>query len=202
YPPSRASAGGELPQAAERLREFAGFTPGRVQAGPIARLLPDVAALAQACGQPERAARLFGAAAVLTEATGYAAAWPERGLHEQATTAARKALGNDAFDAAVSAGRRLPREQFLAEVDAVLDAVAATRSPLAHGAGIAATHGLTPREVEVLRLVAAGRSNAEIAAALFISVPTVKRHLTTILAKLGLPSRPAAVAYAHTHGLA
>ena len=36
---------------------------------------------------------------------------------------------------------------------------------------------------------------------LFISVPTVKRHVSTILAKLDLPSRPAAVAFAHTHGL-
>ena len=46
-------------------------------------------------------------------------------------------------------------------------------------------------ELEVLRL-AAGRSNGEIAAMLFISVPTVKRHVSTILAKLDLPSRPAA----------
>jgi DNA-binding CsgD family transcriptional regulator len=60
---------------------------------------------------------------------------------------------------------------------------------------------LTPRELEVLRLVAAGRSNREIAELLYISVPTVKRHLTNIFAKLALPSRSAATAYAHTHGL-
>jgi DNA-binding NarL/FixJ family response regulator len=60
---------------------------------------------------------------------------------------------------------------------------------------------LTFRELEVVRLVAGGRSNAEVAAALSISVPTVKRHLTTILAKLNLPSRTALTAYAHTHGL-
>ena len=66
---------------------------------------------------------------------------------------------------------------------------------------MAATHGLTPRELEVLRLVAAGRSNREIADALFISVPTVKRHLTNILGKLELPSRSALNTYAHTHGL-
>ena len=63
-------------------------------------------------------------------------------------------------------------------------------------------HGLTPRELEVVRLVAAGRSNRAIAAALFISVPTVKRHLTNILGKLDLPSRSALNTYAHTHGLA
>ena len=62
-------------------------------------------------------------------------------------------------------------------------------------------HGLTPRELDVLRLVATGRSNWEIAEALFISVPTVKRHLSTILGKLALPSRSSATAYAHTHHL-
>jgi DNA-binding NarL/FixJ family response regulator len=50
-------------------------------------------------------------------------------------------------------------------------------------------------------LVAAGLSNREIAATLFVSVSTVKRHLSTILGKLGLPSRSAATAYAHTHHL-
>ena len=49
--------------------------------------------------------------------------------------------------------------------------------------------------------MAAGQSNREIAVALFISVPTVKRHLTNILGKLELPSRSALNTYAHTHGL-
>ncbi len=66
----------------------------------------------------------------------------------------------------------------------------------------AADHGLSPRELEVLRLIAAGRSNGEIAAALFITLPTAKAHLTHIFAKLGVASRSAATAYAHRHGLA
>ena len=64
-----------------------------------------------------------------------------------------------------------------------------------------ARHGLTSRELEVLRLVAQGHSNQQIADVLFISVPTVKSHLTNLLGKLGLPSRSAATAYAHTHGV-
>ena len=52
-----------------------------------------------------------------------------------------------------------------------------------------------------LRLVAAGHSNREIAAQLFISIPTVKRHVTNILGKLALPSRSALNTYAHAHGL-
>jgi DNA-binding CsgD family transcriptional regulator len=61
--------------------------------------------------------------------------------------------------------------------------------------------GLTPREAEVLRLVAAGRSNPEIAATLFLSEKTVARHLSNIFTKLDVSSRTAAAAYAFDHGL-
>lgn len=62
--------------------------------------------------------------------------------------------------------------------------------------------GLSSREVEVLRLVAAGSTNREIAGALFLSEKTVERHLSNIFGKLGLASRSAATAYAFRHGLA
>jgi DNA-binding CsgD family transcriptional regulator len=61
--------------------------------------------------------------------------------------------------------------------------------------------GLTPRELEVLRLVATGASNREIADTLVISEKTVARHLANIFAKLDLPSRSAATAYAYRHDL-
>jgi DNA-binding NarL/FixJ family response regulator len=61
--------------------------------------------------------------------------------------------------------------------------------------------GLTAREVEVLRLVAAGRSNAQIAAELVLSEKTVARHLSNIFGKLVVGSRTAAAAYAFEHGL-
>jgi ATP/maltotriose-dependent transcriptional regulator MalT len=69
-------------------------------------------------------------------------------------------------------------------------------------AGVAAdTHGLSARELEVLRLVAAGRSNREIASALVISEHTVARHVQNIFRKLGVPSRTAASAFAYEHDL-
>ncbi|MFI9818451.1 response regulator transcription factor [Saccharothrix variisporea] len=61
--------------------------------------------------------------------------------------------------------------------------------------------GLTAREVDVLALVAQGRTNREVAAALVLSEKTVARHLANIYLKLGLPTRTAAAAYAFDHGL-
>jgi DNA-binding NarL/FixJ family response regulator len=60
---------------------------------------------------------------------------------------------------------------------------------------------LTPRERDVLRLLVEGRSNAEIAAALFVGAGTVKTHVANILAKLGTPTRAAAATHAVRHGL-
>ena len=61
--------------------------------------------------------------------------------------------------------------------------------------------GLTPREVEVLRLIAAGRSNPEIAEQLFISVNTVARHLTNIYTKTAVANRAEAAVYASQKNL-
>jgi DNA-binding NarL/FixJ family response regulator len=69
------------------------------------------------------------------------------------------------------------------------------------GTVVAGPDGLTSREVEVVRLAAAGRSNREIALQLFLSEKTVARHLSNVYAKLGISSRAAATAYAYDHGL-
>lgn len=65
----------------------------------------------------------------------------------------------------------------------------------------AATHGLTRRELEVLRLLATGKTNRAIAADLVLAEKTIDRHVTNIFAKLGVSSRSAATAYAYRHRL-
>ena len=70
---------------------------------------------------------------------------------------------------------------------------------LLHPRAVPPTLGLTGRELEVLRLVAAGGSNKGIADALSLSVKTIERHVSNILAKLDVPSRAAATAWAYEH---
>ncbi|MFT4036684.1 MAG: LuxR C-terminal-related transcriptional regulator [Thermomicrobiales bacterium] len=106
------------------------------------------------------------------------------------------ALGDAAFTAARERGHALTMAEAIAETEAIIATPAIAPAPAP------APFGLTPREREVLRLMAAGHANHEIAGALFISVPTVKRHASTILGKLGATSRAAAVAIAHGNGLA
>jgi DNA-binding CsgD family transcriptional regulator len=67
--------------------------------------------------------------------------------------------------------------------------------------GSAEMHGLTPRELQVLRQVAAGQTNKAIAAELVLSERTIDRHVSNIFAKLGVSSRAAATAYAYEHRL-
>jgi DNA-binding NarL/FixJ family response regulator len=86
-----------------------------------------------------------------------------------------------------------------------LVAAVAEQKPPTAAAGVADTQlpdGLTPREVEVLKLIAAGLSNAEIAATLVVSDATVKTHINHVFAKTGARDRAQAVRYAYQHGLA
>jgi non-specific serine/threonine protein kinase len=167
--------------------------------GPWAtlRALTGLAALAVDHGQAERAVTLLaGVDALLRQ--GVAPIIPDDGDLDRATAGSRAALGDGRFDELHAAGMALPLNAIIAE------AMRVGIPPPGTGPGIpaAARHGLTPRETEVLVLLAAGRSDREIADVLFVSRHTVGNHVVNILGKLGVPSRAAAAAYAVRHGLA
>ncbi len=151
-------------------------------------------------GNLDQAARLFGAAEALLERIGVPLLPAFRAGHERAVTEVRDRMDDQAFAAAMAAGRTLLLEDAVAEARTVGD-----RRP--EGSAVptdpqVSPGGLTPREVEVLRLLADGRSNDEIAETLFISRRTAAGHVAGILGKLGLSSRAAAAAFAVRHGLA
>jgi DNA-binding CsgD family transcriptional regulator len=109
--------------------------------------------------------------------------------------AACRALGDEASAELELEAARATFERLGAAPD-VARVIELTRPGAAHD-----THGLTARELEVLRLIAAGKTNREIAADLVVSEHTVARHVQNILVKLRVPSRTAATAFAFEHEL-
>ena len=120
-------------------------------------------------------------------------------LAEALLAAGRRDDAAAAASAAHAVATRLEAEPLRGAVEALARrARLDVGAPVAAGAGAA---GLTPRELEVLRLVAEGRSNQQIAELLFISRKTASVHVSNILAKLGVHTRVEAAASAHRLGL-
>jgi non-specific serine/threonine protein kinase len=161
---------------------------------PIADAFDGFAVLAQAEGQPERAARLLGAATVVRDEAHVARTTPDRGSIERLQGELRAILGADACEAALAEGRAMVLDEAIeyALTQATIDDSQPTAAPMA---------SLSKRELDVLRLLVEGQSNQEIGAALFISPHTAATHVQNILNKLGLESRGAAAVYAVRHKL-
>jgi predicted ATPase/DNA-binding CsgD family transcriptional regulator len=164
----------------------------------IASCLERLGVVVAAQQEPAWAARLWGAAETLRQSIDTPMAPVYRASYERALAASRQALGEQVFAAAWAQGRRMTPEQAVAAEGKTLlptavppRAAAAARSP-----SRSSPFGLTAREVEVLRLLAQGLSDAEIAEQLVIARRTVNWYLTSIYSKLGVSSRAAATRYA------
>jgi non-specific serine/threonine protein kinase len=165
-------------------------------------------AIAYAQEQYERAVRLFAAAQALCDAVGVRMEPPVHAESDRYLVIIedlRARLGEVLFAAAWTHGGKLTPEQAVAwqERPSILKRVRVAMQP----AEVATVYpypypaGLTPREVEVLRLVAAGLSNAAVAEHLVISPETVHVHLRSIYSKIGVNSRTAAARFASEHKL-
>jgi DNA-binding CsgD family transcriptional regulator len=159
--------------------------------------LGGLACVAVARGEAEQAARLFGAAEALREAVGYQHTPEEDALREPYLVASRSGL-EETWEAAFAEGRTMTFEEAveyaLSEEEPSTATLSSSRPE--HPAG------LTSREIEVLGLVAAGMTSAQIAKELFLSPRTVETHITSIYHKLGVTSRAAATRFALKQGLA
>jgi DNA-binding CsgD family transcriptional regulator/tetratricopeptide (TPR) repeat protein len=192
---------GNTERAGEHLaRCRAILTGGEDWRGRAGRVLLAEAASAAATGQLNEAHRLFGEAVAIFQR--YALPWDEaealvswgRILHSAGQTSAGAAK-------LVAARAILERHgaggQWLEVVN-----VTGSRKPSRHDSPGGYPNGLSPREVEVLRLIAAGHSNKEIADTFVLSVRTVERHITNLYGKIGARGKADATAYALRHDLA
>ena len=166
----------------------------------LATCLEGLAALEAALGAPRHATRLWGAAEALREAIGAPIYPVYRASYERARAQARSMLGEQAFRTAWAEGRSMTPQQVLVAGElpggsTFMPQISTVTPPPSY------PDGLTAREVEVLRLLAQGWTDAQIAEHLVISPRTVNRHTTSIYSKLSVSSRAAATRYAHEHRL-
>jgi predicted ATPase/DNA-binding NarL/FixJ family response regulator len=162
---------------------------------PTASHLYIAASLAGSQGQSIRSARLWGAAESLLDTIGSMLAPVERQLYEPYIAAARERLGELAWKAAWLEGQAMSPEQAIEYALETPELLEEPEAPPTYPAGLSA------REVEVLRHVAQGMTNARIAETLFISRRTVTTHLSSVYNKIGSHSRAEATRFASEHRL-
>src|SRR6266700_3329179 len=167
--------------------------------------LEGLAAVVAAQEEPTWAARLWGTAEAQREAYSIPLPPVYRADYEQAVAAARTQLGEQPFAVAWAQGRTMTPEQALAaQGPATIPAPTLAEPSFTPPARLSPTYpdSLTAREVEVLRLLAQGLTDAQIAEQMVISPRTVNTHLTSIYGKIQVSSRSAATRYAIEHQLA
>jgi DNA-binding CsgD family transcriptional regulator/Tfp pilus assembly protein PilF len=207
--------GGELGRAKAQFRENLTLSKALGDKRTLLMSLEGLACAAGAEGKARRAARLFGAADALTEAIRYRLVPQERAVLEPYRASVSSRLGEAAWAEALAAGGAtgldeaigyaLSEEEPSTTTLAAPEQSSASSSTSEHPSTSSSTPeypaGLTPREVEVLGLVAEGLTNAQVAQRLFLSPRTVHRHLNSIYHKLGVSTRTAASRFALEHGL-
>jgi len=191
---------GDPPAAETRLKEAVRIQDRIGHRWGMATSLEGLAWVAGSYGRSERAALLLGASAAVWHELGSAVPPYWRAQHDGCEAAARVALDQGRYRACWQEGYALGRDQAVAAALEDEGTVPAARpAPAVTGAEDA--FALSARELEVARLVADGLSNPAIASALFVSVATVKTHVSHILAKLGLDSRTQLARWVAGHDL-
>jgi non-specific serine/threonine protein kinase len=184
---------GDLARAAANFRDSLIIDVDINKQYAIADGLERLAFVARACAQWQRSARLHAAAAARRAVIGVIVPASRRAASEADIAAIRAELGDEQFQSAWGSGHSMSL------ADAV--AYALTTAPEQAAAQPPAAGNLSPRECDVLRLIAAGQSNKEIAADLYLSVRTVERHITNLYAKIGARGKADATAWALRHGI-
>jgi DNA-binding CsgD family transcriptional regulator len=191
---------GKIPDAARRHQQSLALARATRNQWALFEEFAALAQLAADGGLPREAAHLMGAAQTLSATSGVLPRTGRR-RYEQTTERVTALIGADEFAHELAVGRSLATAAAAEEAaQTVTLLLSDSSSPRPQSAALAAGP-LSARELEVLRLVAVGQTDQEIAAALFISHATARTHTRNILAKLDVSSRAAAVAYGLHNGL-
>jgi non-specific serine/threonine protein kinase len=192
---------GDFDRAAALLRESLALGHARGNLWEVSTALEGLARVGAGTGRSRQAATLFGTAAALRNETGIPQSRTERAYYEPFLTALQvEELGGETFAAAWAEGRS--RSWQAAAADLLASPAAPAQAATRTGRHRTSPHGLTKRELDVLRLLAAGESSRAIGERLYISPTTVASHVASIYAKLGVDSRAKATAFALRHDLA
>lgn len=169
----------------------------------VASGLERLACIVTAQGEAAWAARLWGTAERLRETTGACITPLEGSSYEPMIVKARTELGKQSFAACWTQGRTMSPEQVLVPVDSTTLPQPDTQRTAPMPVLLPSPYPveLTPREIEVLLLVAQGLTNGQIAEQLILSSHTVNSHVRSILSKLGVTSRSAIIHFAFAHNL-
>jgi non-specific serine/threonine protein kinase len=181
---------GETRRAAMLLAEALSLWHGMTAPGGVGLALAGIAGVATARGRADFAARLLGAADALMRPSGFDPGMADRRDIEREQAAARAALGEETYAACWAAGQALDPEDVVAEALELAQAEPAPPSPESPRCS-PLPDDLSPREAEVLGLVATGRSNREIAELLVLSTRTVERHIANVYGKIGAHGKSA-----------
>lgn len=188
----------EWQRAAAAYRESLQIATEGNDAWYVAWCVIGAGSIAAGRGDRERAARLLAAGIAERERLGMPLRPHIQAVIDQCVAGLQAAMGQDAFAAAVEVGRANSIAMAAAETAEFLTAI---EQEAPGSSSTPAPYRLTRRERDVLRLVAEGRSDREIAELLFISPRTASSHVASIINKLGVDSRTAAAALAFRLGL-
>jgi predicted ATPase/DNA-binding CsgD family transcriptional regulator len=166
----------------------------------VLRALIGLAGIAADHGQAELAAMFIGAVDVRLDQSGFPLYPGDHVSHDWAVTAARATLGEAPFAAARAAGEKLRLDEAVVLASTISVPDQTNRKTGLDGA-VPSAYGLTPRETDVLRLVALGQTDQAIADTLFLSRRTVNAHVAHIFAKLDVRTRREAADRANDLGL-
>ncbi len=185
-------ARGDVPAGQNRFARILSVIGRNADDLTLLELTSVASSLAFVCGSYEIAATLMGAVDAARDRFGFALPRLEIVLNDERRGRLRASLGDERVERVLAEGAQLDRAGIYHVIETLRTEPVALRQH---------QHGLTARELDVLRLLGSGETNQEIAARLYISPRTVQSHVANILAKLGAATRAAVVSLAAQEGL-